>query len=313
MRKILLLITLTFIFIMTASQKVCAENYSDYSNKAVAFGLSLRTDHKKPDCEKPSGVKLSDYDTYYCDEKAYENGEKVIYLTFDAGYENGNTASILDALKDADVKAIFFVTTPYIKENPDLVKRMKEEGHLVGNHTTTHPSLPDCSVSKIKKEMSECAATMEKLTGYTPDPFMRPPMGHYSERVMKVMQDLGYNTMLWSLAIYDYEENDQPGADYVVEKFKKHHFCGMMPLLHVISSSDAEALPEIISSMEDEGYRFGQVSEFTTGINEEDSSMEDQPAKEEAIKNITLNVEKLKTAVESAMCGAVTKLLKGGV
>ena len=103
---------------------------------------------------------------------------------------------------------------------------------------------------------------MEKKTGYTMDPYMRPPEGVYSVRVMKVMQDCGYNTMLWSLAWYDYDEHNQPSVSTVVNKFKKHHFCGMMPLLHVISSADRKALPKIISTMRKKGYRFGTVDEF---------------------------------------------------
>jgi peptidoglycan-N-acetylmuramic acid deacetylase len=249
-------------------------DYSEYSNECIHFGLNLRTDHKKPSAEKPKGVVLSDYDTYFYDKKAYKKDDKVIYLTFDCGYENGNTPKILDTLKAKNVKAIFFVTKPYIKENPKLVKRMKEEGHLVGNHTSTHPSLPDCSLDRIKREMNNCKKMMKKKTGYDMDPFMRPPMGHYSVRVMKLLQDMGYNTMLWSLAIYDYEEDDQPGADYVIDKFKKHHFCGMMPLLHVISSSDAEALPDIIDEMEDEGYRFGMVTDFLPVESKDDKAAE---------------------------------------
>ncbi len=244
---------------------VRAEDYSNYSNESIAFGLNLREDHKKPGAEKPAGVKLSDYNTWYYSIPAYEAKDKVIYLTFDCGYENGNTPKILDALKKADVKAIFFLTVPFVKENPDLVKRMKEEGHLIGNHTTTHPRLAECSVSKIKNEVRTCEKTVKKLTGYQLDHYLRPPEGVYSVRVMKVLQDMGYATMLWSLAIYDYDENDQPGAAYVIDKFKKHHFCGMMPLLHVISSSDAEALGDVISEMKAEGYRFGLVSEFAHG------------------------------------------------
>ena len=274
MKRVTSLVLAFLVALSAFCMNVKAKDYSDYSNKTVNFGLNLRTDHKKPDCEKPKGVKLSDYNTYYYNKKAYKADDKVIYLTFDCGYENGNTPKILDALKEADVKAIFFVTTPFVKENPDLVKRMKEEGHLVGNHTTNHPRLPECSVKKIKKEMNTCKETMEELTGYTMDPFMRPPEGAYSERVIKVLQDMGYNTMLWSLAIYDYDEKDQPGADYVVEKFKKHHFCGMMPLLHAISSSDRKALPEIISTMEDKGYRFGMVTEFLDEQAEEETTQE---------------------------------------
>lgn len=330
--------SLVFLLMLTMLPKkiYAEEDYSDYSNENIHFGLGLNDEHKKPGADQPSGVKLSDYDTFYCDETAYENNDKVIYFTFDAGYENGNTPAILDTLKEYGIQAIFFVTTPYIKEKPDLVKRMKEEGHLVGNHTTTHPSLPECSVSKIKKEMNTCKDTMKELTGYDIDPYMRPPMGHYSTRVMKVMQDLGYSTMLWSLAIYDYEENDQPGADYVVKMFKKYHFPGMMPLLHVISSSDAEALPEVIETLQEKGYRFGRVDEFAPSGNnykieiEDDSEAEEETeeakeaeegqesnevanveiVKEEPGKRIKLSPKKVNRLMNKTMTRSVTAFIK---
>lgn len=306
MKKVLsLFLAITTLIIFLPSQ-VYATDYGDYSNESIAFGLNLRTDHKKPDCEKPSGVKLSDYSTYYYNIDAYNNNDKVIYFTFDCGYENGNTGKILDALKEEDVKATFFITEPYVKENPELVKRMKEEGHLVGNHTCTHPRLSERSVLEIQKEVNGCQEAMEKITGYSMDPFIRPPEGVYSVRVMKVLQDMGYTTMLWSLAIYDYDEDDQPGADYVVEKFEKHHFCGMMPLLHVISSSDAEALPEVISAMKEEGYRFGMVSEFLSGQSDNKHDAQESGTG----KKITVNVKKIKAMTEALMVKAVSELIK---
>ena len=243
-----------------------AKSYKKYSNEKVEFGLSLRTDHKRPSCSKPKGVKkLSKYATYYYSREAYKRKEKVIYLTFDCGYENGNTGRILDTLKKRNIKALFFVTEGYIKRNPRLVKRMKKEGHLVGNHTCSHPRMTELSVKRMKREVLKCAGTMKKKTGYTMEPYFRPPEGVYSIRVVKVMQDLGYHTMLWSLALYDYDENNQPTVKYVIEKFNKHHFCGMMPLLHVISISDRKALPKIIKKMKKKGYRFGTVDEFAPG------------------------------------------------
>lgn len=237
-------------------------DYSKYSNKPVNFSLNLRDDHKKPSCARPKGVKLKDYDAYYYSAKAYKAKDKVCYLTFDCGYENGYTKKILKTLKKNNIKAIFFVTEQYIKEKPEIVKQMKEEGHLVGNHTCNHPRLYDCSVKKIKKEIKGCAKTMKKLTGYDMDYFCRPPEGAYSERVLKVLQDMGYATVFWSLAYYDYEPSDEPGADLVVSKFKKYHFPGMMPLVHVISKSNRDALPRVIKYMTKEGYRFGEVTEF---------------------------------------------------
>ncbi|MBR0409925.1 MAG: polysaccharide deacetylase family protein [Eubacterium sp.] len=262
-RRYLSLLCLLVILCIGTKTKVLGKSYSKYSNRKVEFGLNLRRDHKKPECAKPKGVKkLSNYNTWYYSPEAYKQKDKVIYLTFDCGYENGNTKKILKTLKKENIKAIFFVTKPYIEQNAGLVKRMKEEGHLVGNHTSTHPRMTSLSVSRMKKEVNQCRKTMEKKTGYTMDPYMRPPEGVYSVRVMKVMQDCGYNTMLWSLAWYDYDEHNQPSVSTVVNKFKKHHFCGMMPLLHVISSADRKALPKIISTMRKKGYRFGTVDEF---------------------------------------------------
>ncbi len=237
-------------------------DYSEYSNKAVNFSLNLRDDHKKPSCAKPKGVKLKDYDAYYYGTDAYKAKEKVCYLTFDCGYENGYTKKILKTLKKNNIKAIFFITKPYVEENPEIVKQMKEEGHLVGNHTCNHPRLCDCSVKKIKKEINGCAKAMKKLTGYEMDYFCRPPEGAYSKRVLKVLQDMGYATMFWSLAYYDYEPSDEPGADMVVNKFKKHYFPGLMPLMHVISKSNRDALPRVIKYLTKKGYRFGEVTEF---------------------------------------------------
>ena len=237
-------------------------DYSEYSNKSVNFSLNLRDDHKKPSCAKPKGVKLKDYDAYYYGTDAYKAKEKVCYLTFDCGYENGYTKKILKTLKENNIKALFFITKQYLEEKPEIVKQMKEEGHLVGNHTCNHPRLCDCSVKKIKKEINGCAKAMKKLTGYDMDYFCRPPEGAYSERVLKVLQDMGYATMFWSLAYYDYEPSDEPGADLVVSKFKKHHFPGLMPLMHVISKSNRDALPRVIKYLKEKGYRFGEVTEF---------------------------------------------------
>lgn len=238
-------------------------NYSKYNNTKCGFGLNLNTSHKKPGYSKAKGVKnLSKYNAYYMNETAAKKKKKVIYLTFDCGYENGHTKKILNILKKNKIKAIFFVTEPYIKSNPKLVKRMKKEGHLVGNHTCTHPQLPTRSVAQIKKEVNKCAKTMKKLTGYSMDKYIRPPEGCYSQRTLKVLQDMGYATMFWSLAWHDWDPSHQPGKTAVVNKFKKYHHPGMMPLIHVVSKSDTQALPAIIKYMKKKGYTFGEVSDF---------------------------------------------------
>ena len=165
-------------------------------------------------------------------------------------------------LRKNKIKAVFFVTESYVKSNPKLVKRMKKDGHLVGNHTCTHPKLPTKSVSQIKKEVKGCAKTMKKLTGYTMDKYIRPPEGCYSQRTLKVLQDMGYSTIFWSLAWHDWDPKNQPGKESVIGKFKTYYHPGMMPLIHVVSKSDTEALPEVIKYMKSKGYSFGEISDF---------------------------------------------------
>lgn len=238
-------------------------DYSQYSNQKCEFGLSLNRSHTKPSCDMARGVKkLSDYNAYYCDTKAANKKKKVVYLTFDCGYENGYTKTILKTLKQNRIKAIFFVTESYIKQNPKLVKQMKKEGHLVGNHTCTHPQLPNCSETKLRQEINQCARTMKKLTGYTMDKYCRPPEGCYSQRTLKMLQDMGYATIFWSLAYYDWDPNHQPGAEAVLHKFKTYYHPGMIPLIHVVSKSNAEALPNVIHFLKKKGYRFGELSDF---------------------------------------------------
>lgn len=230
-----------------------AKSYSKYSTKAVEWGLGLRKDHKKPGGNVPyHGFSLKKYNSIYTGK----TNKKYIYLSFDCGYENGQTKKILDILKKNKVHAIFFVTKPYIEENAKLVKRMKKEGHLVGNHTSTHPRLSKCSVSRIKAELKGVEKAMKKKTGYKIDKFIRPPEGNYSERALKVMQDMGYTTVFWSLAWYDYDEAHQPSVGYVVNRFKTYYHKGMLPLLHAISSADTKALPQIIKFMKSKKYKF---------------------------------------------------------
>ena len=162
----------------------------------------------------------------------------------------------INILKEKNIKAIFFVTKPYIEGNAKLVKRMKKEGHLVGNHTSTHPRLGECNTDKIRSELKSVEKCMKKKTGYKLDKFVRPPEGNYSELALKTMQDMGYTTVLWSLAWYDYNPADQPTTDYVVGRFKSYYHKGMIPLLHAISKADTNALPKIIKYMKSKKYEF---------------------------------------------------------
>lgn len=235
------------------------ENYEQYSNELNAWWFVRKDDHSPSGSGE--GFPIAPYSAFYRNTKVTEE-DKVVYLTFDCGYENGFTPAILDTLAEKGVKALFFVTKNFVVENPEYVKRMKEEGHLVGNHTVRHLSSPSLTPEELETELNEVAKTMYELTGYTMDPFFRPPMGEYSERILKVAQDMGYSSVFWSIAYFDYDVNNQPGKDYVVDHFAAYHHNGTIVLMHNISESDTEALGDVIDLLRAEGYRFGMLTEM---------------------------------------------------
>ncbi len=235
-----------------------SRDYNGYPNTKYSWWFKRNKEHKQPEAQKEVNLEL--YDAFYIDEAVKDTDkEKIIYLTFDCGYENGYTPKMLDILKKHKAIATFFVTKPFIKDEPDLVKRMKKEGHIVGNHTVHHPSMPEKSARDNKLELLECEEYMKEATGYEMDKVMRPPMGEYSERTMRVTKDMGYKTIFWSMAYVDYDVNHQPGADYVIEYYKNNHHNGAIPLIHNVSSSNAEALDEVLTFLEGEGYQFGST------------------------------------------------------
>lgn len=244
---------------MPGAIKIINANYEEYSNEKKAWWFRRNKDHK------PSGsgeeFPIGPYSAYYLDKNAQAE-DKVIYLTFDCGYENGFTPLILDTLAEKDVKVLFFVTKDFIVKNPDYVKRMKDDGHLVGNHTVRHLSSPDLTPEELEAELHEVARVMEEQTGYPIDPFFRPPMGEYSERTLKVTQDMGYASIFWSIAYYDYDVNDQPGKAYVVDHFNTYHHNGTIVLMHNVSESNTQALGEVIDNLKAEGYRFAELTEI---------------------------------------------------
>lgn len=237
------------------------ENYEQYSNEKFSWWFRRNENHK------PSGsgesFPIEEYSAYYLDRTATDE-DKVFYVTFDCGYENGFTPSILDTLKEKNVKAMFFVTKDFIVSNPEYVKRMKEEGHMVGNHTVRHLSSPELTPEELAQELYEVAIAMEEETGYSIDPFFRTPMGEYSERVLKVVQDMGYTSVFWSIAYYDYDVNNQPGKDYVVDHFDTYHHNGCIALIHNISESNTQALGDVLDLLREAGYRFGMLTELGT-------------------------------------------------
>ena len=197
-------------------------------------------------------INISQYDAYYLGDTQH----KVIYLTFDEGYENGYTTQILDILKANDVKAAFFVTKDYIERNPELIKRMVDEGHVVGNHSVTHSDMPDLSDEQIKSELDECAAYFKEVTGVEMPRFFRPPAGVYSIRSLEKTQQAGYKTIFWSFAYKDWETDNQPGKEEAYNMVMNNYHNGSIMLLHAVSQSNTEALDDMLKSLKQEGYTF---------------------------------------------------------
>lgn len=189
-----------------------------------------------------------------------ESEHPTIYLTFDEGYENGYTVAILDQLKARNVRATFFVTYDYCESVPELVRRMIDEGHSVGNHSTSHPSFPDCSVEQIREEIGTLHDYIKEKFNYEMK-LIRFPMGEFSERSLAVAQDMGYTSVFWSFAYSDWNVNKQPPPAESLEKIKKSTHPGGIYLLHAVSSVNAEILGDILDYWHSEGYRLGIIGE----------------------------------------------------
>ncbi|WP_308637509.1 delta-lactam-biosynthetic de-N-acetylase [Paenibacillus silvisoli] len=190
--------------------------------------------------------------------------QKELYLTFDNGYENGYTSRILDVLKEKQVPAIFFITGHYVKDKPELVKRMVAEGHLVGNHSWSHPDMSVISNSQIQTELAKVKAAVAELTGQQNMQFLRPPRGIFNSRVLAVSKEQGYTSVFWSVAYRDWEPNAQRGWRYAYDNVMKQLHPGAVILLHSVSKDNTEALPQIIEAARQQGYTFKPLSELAT-------------------------------------------------
>ena len=216
------------------------------------WGLSFQTDGDPP-IANASMEELARFDAYY----AQNTTEKVLYLTFDAGFENGNTPIILDALKKHNAPATFFVVGTYIESNPDLVMRMEKEGHIVGNHTYHHPDMTKLSsLSAFEKELKDVENAYNNVTGKEMTKFYRPPQGKYNENNLQMAKELGYHTFFWSLAYVDWQENNQPTKEEAFDKLLTRVHPGAIVLLHSTSKTNGEILDELLTKWEEMGYQF---------------------------------------------------------
>ena len=222
------------------------------------WGLSFQQEGQAP-VTNVTAEFLSQYDGYYMGDSS----EKNLYLTFDAGYENGYTAGILDVLKKHDVKAAFFLVGNYLKTSPELVKRMVSEGHTVGNHTYSHPDMSAISTEDaFREELSKLEEEYKSVTGKEMLKYYRPPQGKYSEANLKMAKDLGYRTIFWSLAYVDWYESDQPTKEEAFNKLIPRVHPGAIVLLHSTSKTNAEILDELLIKWKNMGYKFKSITEL---------------------------------------------------
>lgn len=223
-----------------------------------SWGLSFRQEGAPP-IGNAGKDQLRQYQAAYIGN----TNEKVLYLTFDAGYENGCTAKILDTLKEKQVPAAFFLVGNYIRQSPDLVRRMVAEGHTVGNHTMHHYDMSRLSdKAAFSKELTDLEALYKETVGQELPKFYRPPQGIYSEENLKMAQELGYKTLFWSLAYVDWNNDAQPTREAAFAKLLPRTHNGAVVLLHSTSKTNAEILGELIDKWKAMGYRFGTLEEL---------------------------------------------------
>lgn len=248
---------LCFILFLTGCSSVTTGgsllSYEALPNKKSGWGF--RRTENGPDFTSDQIRLMSEYDCIY-----KESGdEKAVYLTFDEGYENGYTAVILDTLREKDVKAAFFVTGQFVKENPELIKRMASEGHIIGNHSLSHPSLPEVSIEKLKSELLELDRLVYGICGVHTK-FLRAPRGEYSERTLAITRDMGYTNVFWSQAYVDW--NNDVSAEDAFSSITSGLHSGCVLLLHAVAKGNADSLGRVIDHARKEGYVFKSLCDY---------------------------------------------------
>lgn len=250
MKKIIGLVTLTFlIFFYINPGSITASGYG--------WGYKKSTNHELPDIGKYKQL-LDKYGAYYADD----SGEKNVYLTFDNGYEQGYTGKILDTLKKENVPATFFVTGYYVESKPDLIKRMVNEGHIIGNHSYHHPDFSIISKKTMKKELETLEDAVAEISDQKHMKYLRPPQGTFNEQTLEWANELGYIHIFWSLAFTDWNTSKQKGEKHAYEQVMKQIHPGAIALLHTVSSDNAEALPRIINELKEKGYTFKSLDDL---------------------------------------------------
>lgn len=222
------------------------------------WGFKKTTDGKSIEMDTKTKELLEKYDAIY----EGDTSKKIIYFTFDNGYENGYTESILDTLKKHDIQATFFLTGHYVDSASDLVKRMVKDGHIIGNHSDGHPNMAKLSEQELIKEWQAFDERLSKVVDIERTYYTRPPEGIYNEQVLKVGAENDYRHIFWSIAFKDWERDVRRGGDYAYNELMKQLHPGAIILMHTVSADNAEALPRFIETVKEQGYTFGSISDL---------------------------------------------------
>ena len=252
-----LLIIIFVVTIVDINMKEGIDTNSSVSNQKIEWGIKRNDNHEQPDVGSKNR-KILEENNGICLGNAEE---KIIYLTFDEGYEAGYTEEILKILKENDVKAAFFLTAHYVNTEEDLVKQMIDEGHIIGNHTVNHKSMPTLTEEEIKQEVMDLHQSVYEKFGYEMK-YIRPPKGEFSEKTLMVTNALGYKNVMWSFAYEDWNEEKQPDENQAKEKILNNLHNGEIMLLHGNSKTNTNILDSMIKEIKNRGYEFKSLDEF---------------------------------------------------
>lgn len=241
----------------TKNETVATSSTINLSSKKIGWGIKRNDNNKQPDLGSENKKLIDTYDGIAMGN----NADKVVYLTFDEGYEAGYTEKILDILKQNEIKAAFFITGHYLNSKPELVKRMIDDGHIVGNHTVNHYSMPKLTDEKVETEVMNLHKSVYEKFGYEMK-YLRPPMGEFSQKSLAKIKNLGYTTVMWSFAYDDWDEKKQGKEEYAKEKILSNIHNGAVILLHANSVDNSNILDYCIKEIKNKGYEFKTLDEF---------------------------------------------------